>query len=143
MRTAPKRSQLRTRGVFTCWQPHRGLSAHIHDRQRAGPSCAGGPLPGPPPVGSLATVAHRGTFDLLAASRVPGSDFSAKLSGNATVRVSPAQYYVLVLANSGVGGTAADILYQFATYSAASTGAQPRARPEAYRVASRTWRPEG
>ena len=102
-----------------------------------------GLCPGLTPVGSLVTLAHRGTFDLLAASRVPGSDFGARLSGNATVRVSPAQYYVLVLANSGVGGTPADILYQFATYSAASPGARPRARLEASRVASRTWSPEG
>lgn len=66
----------------------------------------------------------RGTFDLTAATRVPGSDFAGMLSGNATVAVSPAQYYVLVLANTGASAPT-DVLYQFATYSAASRGSPP------------------
>ncbi|KAK9835397.1 hypothetical protein WJX81_006998 [Elliptochloris bilobata] len=64
-------------------------------------------------------VTTRGTFDLTAAMRVPGSDFAGKVSGNATVAVSPAQYYVLVMANTGASAPT-DVLYQFATYSAAS-----------------------
>ena len=63
----------------------------------------------------------RGTFDLTAATRVPGADFAGKLSGNATVAVSPSQYYVLVLANTGASAPT-DVLYQFATYSSASPG---------------------
>ena len=72
----------------------------------------------------------RGTLDLTAATRVPGSDFAGMLSGNATVAVSPAQYYVLVLANTGATAPT-DVLYQFATYSAASPGSPPawRQRP--------------
>jgi len=69
--------------------------------------------------------ARRGTFDIMAAVRVPGSDFASRLSGNATVRVTPAQYYVLLLANTG-SGAPTDVLYQFATYSATSPGARHR-----------------
>jgi hypothetical protein len=70
----------------------------------------------------------RGTFDIMAAVRVPGSDFAGRLSGNATVRVTPAQYYVLLLANTG-SGAPTDVLYQFATYSGASPGARHRQAP--------------
>ena len=52
---------------------------------------------------------------------MPGSNFTQVVKGNATVKVDSSDYYVLVLANNG-GSSSADVLYQFATYSANSTG---------------------
>ena len=56
---------------------------------------------------------------------MPGSNFTQVVKGNATVKVDSSDYYVLVLANNG-GNSPADVLYQFATYSANSTGEAPK-----------------
>lgn len=50
-----------------------------------------------------------------------GANFTQVVKGNSTVKVDSSDYYVLVLANNG-GSSPADVLYQFATYSANSTG---------------------
>ena len=63
----------------------------------------------------------RGSYNIAQKKPVPGSNFTQVVKGNATVKVDSSDYYVLVLANNG-GSSPADVLYQFATYSANSTG---------------------
>ena len=70
----------------------------------------------------------RGSYNIAQKKPVPGSNFTQVVKGNATVKVDSSDYYVLVLANNG-GSSPADVLYQFATYSANSTG-EPLPSPE-------------
>ncbi len=63
----------------------------------------------------------RGSYNIAQKKPLAGSNFTQVVKGNATVKVDSSDYYVLVLANNG-GSSPADVLYQFATYSANSTG---------------------
>ena len=67
-------------------------------------------------------VLRRGSYDISHKTPVAGSNFTQVVKGNATVKVDSSEYYVLVIANNA-GASPADVLYQFATYSANSTGA--------------------
>jgi len=64
---------------------------------------------------------RRGSYDIAQKKPVAGANFTQVVKGNSTVKVDSSDYYVLVLANNG-GSSPADVLYQFATYSANSTG---------------------
>lgn len=64
---------------------------------------------------------RRGSYDISQKKPIAGSAFTAASKGNATVRLDSADYYVMVIANTAASGSA-DVLYQFATYSANSTG---------------------
>ena len=80
----------------------------------------------------ISPVCRRGSYNIAQKKPVPGSNFTQVVKGNATVKVDSSDYYVLVLANNG-GNSPADVLYQFATYSANSTGEAPSA-PELMQV---------
>lgn len=65
--------------------------------------------------------ACRGSYDISQKKPLAGSSFSGASKGNATVKVDSSDYYVMVIANTANSGSA-DVLYQFATYSANSSG---------------------
>nr|QOL01134.1 putative extracellular protein CSOL_058 [Pseudococcomyxa simplex] len=68
----------------------------------------------------VSLVTDRGSYDISQKKPIAGSAFTAASKGNATVRLDSADYYVMVIANTAASGSA-DVLYQFATYSANST----------------------
>ncbi|CAL5229414.1 g12735 [Coccomyxa viridis] len=68
----------------------------------------------------VSLVTDKGSYNIAQKKPLAGSNFTQVVKGNATVKVDSSDYYVLVLANNG-GSSPADVLYQFATYSANST----------------------
>lgn len=63
----------------------------------------------------------RGSYDITQKKPIAGSSFTGASKGNGTVKVDNSDYYVMVIANTASSGSA-DVLYQFATYSANSSG---------------------
>ncbi|KAK9917426.1 hypothetical protein WJX75_004250 [Coccomyxa subellipsoidea] len=68
----------------------------------------------------VSLVTDRGSYDITQKKPIAGSSFTGASKGNGTVKVDNSDYYVMVIANTASSGSA-DVLYQFATYSANSS----------------------